>query len=142
MKIKAGSFIDQLYTLNDYRPQKTDVCSYVRGVLGGAFMAISLVALGVFFGVVALEPIFIAIMYVITGHLDGFYGGSATDPLLLAVVSTMFYALAILIYGSHLIKMAYQEIRGVGNGYNKEPTVVGTYIKSIKEKTCFLVERV
>jgi hypothetical protein len=136
MKVSKKSIWDQLYQFPDSsRSDNIDICRYVRGVLRGIFVAILAVGGGVLLSVIILNPYFVGIMTLVTGV---FIVGE------LFWLSIMIQAVlgGIVIFATLQDKRAKRSFEKYEAGIVEEPSFLGIWYKSFKEKTCFLIERV
>ena len=137
MKVKKDSILDQFYMfLCNHKSPHTDICTYVRGIIRGMFVAI-LVAVGIS-GVIifVIEPYIALALYLVTGSGGGFFEAEGV----LAVGSTLIQSMLLLFYGfKYLIGLAKAHLH---IKLPSTPSIISTRYKAFKEKTCYLVERV
>ena len=131
MIVKRDSIWDQLYIFpNQYAAATTNICVYTRGILRGIAMMLMCIIFGVVFSILILYPYFIGVLTLVTGQFIPF------EVLFSVSIGIQSMGLGIFLTSKFLSKgVGYPTLK------RKEPTFLTIWYRSIKEKTCFIIER-
>lgn len=142
MKVNKSSFWDQLYTFpSQYKYATTNICEYTRGILRGIFLALCFVLGGVLTGLFVLYPYFVMVMTLITGYYEPQLAGHVDSTFfILSLVIQALVAGVLILAVIHDALIPYRERRMSKPA--KPPSFLTLWYRSVKEKTCFLIERV
>lgn len=141
MKVTKNSIWDQLYCFpSQYKSSTTNICEYTRGVLRGIFVALCFVLGGVLTGLFVLYPYFILGMAFITGYYEPELAGHSDKAFfIMSLVVQGIIGLIVLIAVIHDYTIPYRERRQFK--ISRSPSFLRLWYRSIKEKTCFIIER-
>ena len=142
MKVSKNSFWDQLYCFPDiYQHEKTNICKYARGVLRGIIAAMAFVVGGVLGSMFILYPYFVFILYGLTGYYEPELAWRDDQVVFGASLVVQFLVLCVVlvaVFHDHVL-IPYRCSRSGKPA--KPPSFLTLWYRSVKEKTCFLIER-
>lgn len=137
MKISKNSIWDKFYVFpSGYKHEMTDICTYIRGVIGGIFLAILFVTMGSAAIFMALWPYFVGVMTLITGYFYPEFGG---DLLMFTLSSLIQIIILFYFSGVALVTLIKKHVFKLNTEKHLSPIVI--QYRAFKEKTCILVER-
>ena len=125
----------------------SDICRYVREIVFAIFVTIfcGAMAIGLCIGIAGIVVSMLLPFGVLLNHFFHWFPAwvmynqvDSLHPIFQAVL--FLGTLAIICGVSALTFVKWQEWNDNGRHINKEPTVVGTWYKSFKDKTCALLE--
>lgn len=116
--------------------KNADICQYVWGVFRGLLLACLCVFAGVIAGIVFLEPIIVLIGYLINGYINPFF----SDSIDVLILGCMVYLILFVLLLIGIVGCVYDDYKHKRGNIEKKETLLSTWYRSVKEKTCFFVK--
>ena len=142
MKVSTKSIWDQLYTFpSQCKFTTTNICEYTRGVLRGIVIALLFVIGGVLGGLFVLYPYFVWILYAVTGYYEPQLEGHTDSMFFMLSLTIQALLVCIVIFAvGHDALIPYRAAKRERDRA-KPDGFIKVWYKSVKEKTCFIIER-
>ena len=146
MKINKTSIWDQFYCFpkgDHWYSTNTNICEYARGVLRGILAALAFIVGGVLVGLFILYPYFVMIMAAITGYYEPELNGRTDGAFFwLSLFIQALLVCMVLFAVIHDALIPYRTSKAEHRRANpKPPSFLKLWYRSVKEKTCFIIER-
>jgi len=145
--MKKSNIIDKFYVFggeDQRRPATTNICLYIRGTVFGLMKFLWYILAGTAIGMFTVYPWFVGVMTLVTGQFLPQLTGEGLDVIFIisAGVQALFLVLFIIfvVHERYLEYKYYREYISEARP-PKEPWITTLWYRSIREKTCFTVER-
>ena len=136
----------ELYEFGGGLDESTNICRYSRKVGVGLFLSALIIVICVFLGVLIIEPIASTTLWLIGDHPFITFFNHDSGVLIWIVDIAVLLICAAAVTSEYIGKKwrARKNAKRIAAGRKttkpKEPGFLTTWYRSIKEKTCFLVE--